>query len=270
MTDKITIHWFRQDLRLHDNPGLLQAAACGTVLPIYIHDNQTCPEHASGSASQWWLHHSLVSLNDSLDGNLAIYHGRPREIFEKLLSDFNVDLITWNRCYEPWRISRDSDLKCFLGEQGVKVDTFNGSLLWEPWTINKKDGTHYKVFTPFYRKGCLTSAPPRKPLPYPEKAIFTRDKSSLDITSLNLLPDINWDSAFPSYWTPGEIAAHETLETFLLEGIIDYKEGRNFPAKTNVSRLSARLHFGELSPIKCGMQHVVKVTIKMLITFVAN
>ena len=59
-------------------------------------------------------------------------------------------------------------LKGSLKSQGLKVGTFNGSLLWEPWQVNKQDGTYYKVFTPFYRKGCLQAEPPREPLAKPE------------------------------------------------------------------------------------------------------
>ncbi len=68
MNKTLSIHWFRQDLRLQDNPGLTQAAQAGRVLPIYILEQQTDPRYAMGAASRWWLFHSLQALNNSLHG----------------------------------------------------------------------------------------------------------------------------------------------------------------------------------------------------------
>lgn len=46
------IHWFRQDLRLNDNPALFDAASCGQILPVYILDDVNSGEYFMGSASQ--------------------------------------------------------------------------------------------------------------------------------------------------------------------------------------------------------------------------
>ena len=77
--------------------------------------------------------------------------------------------IVWNRCYEPWRIARDTAIKTELVKQGLHVESHNGSLLWEPWDVTKADGTPYRVFTPFFRRGCLGASPPRVPLPAPDQ-----------------------------------------------------------------------------------------------------
>ena len=103
----ISIFWFRQDLRIADNPGLTKAVEGGNVLPIYIYDNVNSKEYEMGSASKWWLHHSLVNLNKSLNNNLSIYVGDPQEVLKDIINNFNVESINWNRCYEPWRIQRD-------------------------------------------------------------------------------------------------------------------------------------------------------------------
>ena len=71
MTENIAIHWFRQDLRLSDNPSLYKAARHGKVLPLFILDDVNAGEYTMGGASRWWLHHSLASLNNSLGGNLS-------------------------------------------------------------------------------------------------------------------------------------------------------------------------------------------------------
>ena len=104
---KIIIHWFRQDLRIYDNPSLFEAAKQGSVLPIYILDDDNSGPYQMGEASRWWLHHSLKSLNKSLEGNLKVYNGDPKKILLDLSNENDIKGVFWNRCYEPWRILRD-------------------------------------------------------------------------------------------------------------------------------------------------------------------
>lgn len=246
---KKIIHWFRQDLRLEDNPSFYEASLSGDVLPIYILDDVNSGDAKMGGASRWWLHHSLSSLNESLEGNLHVFAGNPQDVLGKIVKENAIDAVYWNRCYEPWRIDRDKKIKTALSNQGVEVQSFNGSLLWEPWEILKQDGTPYRVFTPFYRRGCLAATPPREPLPVPDALSFvTSCKTQPSIDSLALLPQIPWDKEMANTWDVGEKAACDRLMGFIDDGLSHYKEGRDFPAQNNVSRLSAHLHFGEISP----------------------
>ena len=248
MNKKLVIHWFRQDLRVADNPSLNHASKNESVLPIYILDDVNAEEMGLGSASRWWLHHSLESLNHSLDNSLSLYIGDAKKVIKDLVKRFNITGVYWNRCYEPWRIQRDKEIKSLLEGEGIDVQSFNASLLWEPWEVKKADGTPYKVFTPFYRKGCLQVSAPREPLRKPRKLTCFYNKTSASIEDLNLLPEIPWDITIANEWKVGEQHAKKQLSTFLKNGIQDYKKGRNFPAKKNVSRLSPYLHFGEISP----------------------
>lgn len=243
------IVWFRQDLRLLDNPALSQACELGNIIPVYILDDKSAGDWSMGGASRWWLHHALESLDESLDNKLNIFNADPLECLSHLAEVTNARAVYWNRCYEPWRLERDMQLKADLKQLGLEVKSFNGSLLWEPWEILKKDQTPYKVFTPYFRRGCLGYVPPRKPLPAP-KNINIPDKSecSLTLKILDLLPKINWDSTMQEIWSVDEQAADSLLNSFLAEGIADYREGRNFPSKAHVSRLSPYLHFGLISP----------------------
>ena len=243
------IHWFRQDLRLSDNPALDSAAQYETLIPIYILDEVNSGEFKMGAASKWWLHQSLTKLNESLDGKLLVYQGNPHEILNKLIEEQEVSYVTWNRCYEPWRIDRDKEIKRKFEDKNVAVESFSASLLWEPWTISKDDGTPYRVFTPFYKKGCLNSEEPRLPAGKVGLSnLYSEDLSSDSITDLNLLPTIKWYKSFEEEWNPGEIGAEQNLNSFLDSGLLNYKEGRNFPSQEFVSRLSPHLHFGEISP----------------------
>ncbi len=244
------IMWFRQDLRLHDNPALVRAAKAGRVLPVYILDDDTAADQAMGAASRWWLHHSLASLDRSLGGRLRFYRGPAEHILPRLVERHGVENVYWNRCYEPWRIQRDTAIKAALTEHGIGVESDNASLLWEPWEVLKQDGTPYRVFTPYYRKGCLNAAPPRTPMLAPATLDLLDAEDDLCVTleQLRLLPDIRWDRSLEPHWTIGEAGAQERLASFLDDGFTGYKRGRNFPARSNVSRLSPHLHWGEISP----------------------
>ncbi len=249
MATPIVIHWFRQDLRVSDNPAFLAAVKAGEVLPIYILDDINAGEHRMGAASRWWLHYSLASLDKSLDGKLCLFNGDAKEILLQLVNSHEVSAVHWNRCYEPWRMERDSRIKQALVERGISVESFNGSLLWEPMKLLKKDKTPYKVFTPFYRKGCLGQPEPREPLAAPAGITFSDVvANSLDLDELGLLPRIPWDKQLEPHWQIGEDGAQQRLAEFIESGIDDYKEGRNFPSRLKVSRLSPYLHFGEISP----------------------
>lgn len=251
MSQIITIHWFRQDLRLNDNPALAAAANKGLVIPIYILDEVNSGVHRIGAASRCWLHHSLTSLNLTLNGQLLVYSGNPEQILPEIIKKYNVTAIHWNRCYEPWRIERDIRIKTALSSQGILVNSFNSSLLWEPWEVLKKDKSPYRVFTPFYQNGCLKAAEPRLAIEQPNQIDFffkEPQTNSSNIAALELLPKHNWASKITAHWNIGEHAAQNQLEHFMSEDIFSYKEGRDFPCKSAVSKLSSYLHFGELSP----------------------
>ena len=138
MSGPIHIHWFRQDLRLADNPALSAAASAGAVLPVYILDDIHSGNHRMGEASRWWLHHSLTALDRALGGKLVVMAGDPAEILPHLAVATSANAIHWNRAYEPWRITRDARIKAQCADQGLKAQSHNGSLLWEPWEVLKK------------------------------------------------------------------------------------------------------------------------------------
>ena len=248
-TSKTTLFWFRQDLRINDNPGLFEASKNGFVLPVYILDDSCADPFKMGESSKWWLHHSLTSLNKSLDNALNVYAGKSQVILHEIIQKINVDAIYWNRCYEPWRINDDAIIKAEFKKLNIECKSFNGSLLWEPWEVLKKDGTPYKVFTPFYNNGCLQAKNPRTPILAMQNLRLSKGVyNKTTIENLNLLPSIKWYKTMEKSWEIGENAARSRLIEFLDNGLLQYKENRNYPNKKNVSRLSPHLHFGEISP----------------------
>ena len=252
MEDKLGIFWFRQDLRLHDNLALSDITKkCNKIIPIFIQDD----EAKLGSASKWWLYHSLESLDKSLKlkkSKLYYFRGKPLKILKQLVDEYNILNISWNRLYDKYSIDRDIVIKEELTKKNINVQTFNGLLINEPWKIKNKSNSFFKVFTPFW-KTCLVEAKPVKLLD-PPKNIKTLFNNSLNITNINdlkLLPkNAEWTKKFSSYWIPGEEQALVNFRNFKDKVIENYDEGRDMPDKNYTSRLSPHLHFGEISPIR--------------------
>ena len=132
MSDSVHIHWFRQDLRLSDNPSLSAAAAKGAVLPVYILDDANAGDHRMGGASRWWLHHSLTALNQALDGKLIVLSGNPAEILANLADAVAAAGLSWNRAYEPWRITAMPPLRRNVPRAALPLKAIMGRFFGSP------------------------------------------------------------------------------------------------------------------------------------------
>ena len=252
MSGSPTLLWFRQDLRLQDNPALAAAIERGEpIIPVFIFDEGGEGAWPLGGASRWWLHGSLAALDESLVKRglrLVIAHGQTAVVLDELIEKTGAGAVFWNRRYEPASIARDTALKADLGARGIEVRSFNAGLLFEPQTIANKQGRPFQVFTPYWRH-CLA-------LPSPAPVVIkagvlpapTRWPSTRSLESLQLRPSIPWDRGFHDTWTPGENGARKRLDAFLAEAVADYGETRDIPSLDVVSKLSPHLHFGEIGP----------------------
>lgn len=242
---------FRLDLRIEDNPALSAAVERGEqVIPLYIWDPQDEGEWAPGAASRWWLHFSLQSLAEELKEiglKLIIRRGDAKSVINKVLEETGADAIFWNRRYEPLAIKRDRQIRNHFQQQGIYVESFNGSLLYDPLIIANKMGKPFKVFTPFW-KACLTLEEPSQPIPMLKKSCSTPSLSTEAVESLELLPKIHWDAGIRRSWIPGAPEAKKILNQFIQNKIVNYVRDRDRPDQEGVSHLSPYLHFGEISP----------------------
>ncbi len=249
MKEKIAVWWIRQDLRCNDNPALQRAQEHERVLPIYILDHSSAGKWKMGAASKWWLHHSIEALEKTLATQVSLYTGNPADVFKTLQKRYDVTGVYWNRCYEPWRMKRDEDIKAQICADGIDVQSFNGSLLWEPWEVYKDDKTPYKVFTAFFTNGCAKAKKPRKPLGTNiSKTTFLHDHQSQSLAEFSLISKVTWYTQIAKQWTPGEDGAQKKLQFFLQNNLKKYKEARDIPSEKATSYLSPHLHFGEISP----------------------
>jgi len=241
------IVWFRQDLRLADNPALAAAASKGPVIGLYVLDETAPPARRPlGGASQWWLHHSLRELRDAL-GGLVLLRGDPAKLVPEFARRMKAEGVYWNRRYDRQSIRCDTSVKAHLKDDGRLAESFNGSLLFEPWDIKTKTDGPFKVFSAFWR-ACLRQTLPRA-VPATAFRIETPAGCGETLENWALLPDNpNWAGDFETAWQPGEAGALARLEAFLDDGLQDYRTLRDRPDLNNVSRLSPHLRFGEISP----------------------
>ena len=240
------IHWFRQDLRLSDNPALFEACKTGHVLPVFIYDSTSMPK--LGNASKWWLHHSLISLNQSLNGKLKVFAGDTITTLLEVIEESRSTKVFWNRVYSPDNWNLDAKLRQILTDKNIDYQIYNGSLLWEPSEILNQDNLPYRVFTPFYKKACSSGPEPRLPVGLPDLASIDHIETGVHITELSLSSANIVGDKLGTNWSIGETNANLSLTNFISQRLANYKTGRDFPVLPNVSRLSPHLHFGEISP----------------------
>ena len=246
------IVWFRQDLRLSDNPALAAALDRGAgVVPVYVWAPEEEGDWPPGAASRWWLAQSLASLQESLEkrgARLILRRGPSCEALRGVAAETGSTALYWNRRYEPSAVARDRALKSTLREQGLTAESFNGSLLFEPWTIKNQSGKPFRVFTPFWR-ACLGQPTPPASVDAPARITPAASwPRTLELTDFELEPKIDWASGFREVWQPGEAGATRQLHRFLEEALADYPVKRDVPGIAGTARLSPHLHFGEISP----------------------
>jgi deoxyribodipyrimidine photo-lyase len=247
-----SIHWFRLDLRLADNPALQAAIQSGgAVVPVFIWSPDEEGDWPPRSASKWWLHQSLAALDAGLraaGSRLVLRPGPTLQTLRALVRETGARAVFWSRRYEPAIIARDAKLKEALREDGLTVESFNAALLHEPWTIQNQSGKPFQVFTPFW-KHCLTNAGPHVRVSAPKKLPGPNPwPNSVELEELELEPKTNWTEGFRTAWQPGEAGATANLNRFLATAFDHYNDQRNRTDVTGTSRLSAHLHFGEVSP----------------------
>lgn len=248
----VAILWFRDDLRLADNPALAAALAAGhEVLPVYIHAADEEGEWAPGAASDAWRHRALAALDAELrlrGSRLRLFVGPSMATLQILVAATGAEAVVWNRRYEPAIERRDSAIKRALRRQGVRAESHNGALLFEPWDIETRQGDPYRMFTPFWKTALARWRAPRlhaapASLPSPQHS-----PQGVALEALQLAPARAWDGGFWQRFTPGEAGARAALQGFVAGGLQGYGDGRDVPSVRGTSRLSPHLHFGEISP----------------------
>tara|TARA_X000001036_G_scaffold310500_1_gene289234 strand:+ start:801 stop:2168 length:1368 start_codon:yes stop_codon:yes gene_type:complete len=234
---------FRNNLRVHDNPVLQQAVKSGEILPLYIYD-QDCNEKKLGSASRYWLHNALDSLNSSLGNAIVFKRGNYINTLKNIVEDYSIDCVYIDKSYTPNEITLDIKIESMLFDIGRELKSINCSLLWEPSKILKSDESPYKVFTPYYKRGCLESSQPNLPVGPAGHITFINHDIKSSVSDLSLLSSSNWHKKLENHWDITEKTANLQFLDFINNKVNRYKIDRDYPSKSNNSRLSPYLRFG--------------------------
>lgn len=254
MSKKIYILWFGRDLRISDSPLLHKSLEKDCiVIPVFIYDHVF--EEMLGAAPKWRLHQSLryfaANLHKHFGAKLILRRGKAQDVLDNLIEETGAQAVYWSRQYDKASLARNTSIKSNLTERGIKADSVNSSLLFEPWTVStKSSGGPYKVYSPFCRALDRESiAPPLEDTPahlgLPE---HWPDSDCLDDWGLEAHMN-RGGAVVAQYASVGEEKAHTRLETFLDDAVATYKHDRNYFYKANAcSGLSQHLTCGEISP----------------------
>lgn len=245
------IVWFRQDLRLADNPALFYACqSARQVVLLYIHAPDELAPWAPGAASRWWLHQSILSLQrelNSLGVTLIVRAGTSSGVLHGLAGEIGAAVVHANALYEPAAQRRDKEVSRSLAGIGVDLRLHHGNLLFAPGSVLNKQGEPYRVFTPFW-KNCQRALSVDSPLPRPEAIKGIGGLVTITLDQLGLQPSVSWCRGMQESWRCGEAAARDELEAFCSHALMAYGIGRDVPGIRGTSRLSPHLHHGEISP----------------------
>jgi deoxyribodipyrimidine photo-lyase len=215
------------------------------VIPVYVLDDETAKHRKLGAASRWWLHHSLAALDRDLGkfgSRLILRRGKCEEVLSTLAAETGAREVHALRHHEPWWRNAERAVG-----KALDLHLHDGNYLGLPASLLTGGGTPYRMFTPFWR-ALEQEMPPPQPLP-PSKPVAPANWPESDaLDDWQLLPSgPDWAGGFRDAWRVGETAAHDQLDDFVYR-VGDYEIARNLPSIDGSSRLSPRLHWGELSP----------------------
>ena len=244
----VNIVWFRRDLRLSDNPALYSATQNGKpIIPLFILDENT---NSAGAAFKWRLGLSLESLSLDLqryNSKLILRKGTPLNVLKELKSILGDINIFWNRLYDEISINRDTEIKSYFQSREVSVTSTEGMLLHSPWKTQTNSGSHYKVFTPFWR--AISKQEVKQALPKPNKLMKpSKWPDSDDLKEWNLEKEIGRGKEYLiEKVNVGEKGAKVGLDNFLGQRLRNYAQARDRVDLTESSNLSENLAYGEIS-----------------------
>ncbi len=238
---KISIFWFRRDLRLHDNAGLFHALKSGNpVLPIFIFDKNILDKLEDKKDRRVEFIHGILSEMQAeltkLGSTLLVKYGTPEEVFPALLNEFDVSAIYTNHDYENYALERDDAVREYATSEGVEFNTFKDQVIFEKNEVLSGAGTPYTVFTPYSRKWKEKALDTSYLESYSNEAYFDNflKTSTTEMPSLSDMGFQNTGKNFPN---------KEVRESI----VKNYAEKRDFPAIEGTTRLSVHLRFGTVS-----------------------
>ncbi|MFI0430777.1 cryptochrome/photolyase family protein [Mariniflexile sp. HMF6888] len=240
MKQTINIFWFRRDLRLDDNHGLFKALSGNRpVLPVFIFDTEILKKLPKDDARVTFIHQTLQNINKTLQtkysSHLALYFGKPLEIYKQLIENYNIETIFTNHDYEPYALKRDTEIGRFLKDQNIAFHTYKDQVVFEKNEVTKSDGLPYVIYTPFmkaWKEAFKTSTFEH----YPSENLLQNFIQITDLANVNL-SDMGFE------------VSNQKVQPYHVDSelIQNYEALRNFPAQDATSKLGPHLRFGTVS-----------------------
>ncbi|WP_066224072.1 cryptochrome/photolyase family protein [Formosa haliotis] len=228
-----TIFWFRRDLRLTDNTGLLEALNRDTlVLPIFIFDDNILNELPPDDARVSFIYNQLKTINSELNrhnSSLLCLKGQVLDIWKQLTETYTIEAVYTNTDYEPYARERDAKVSTFLKSKNIEVHTFKDQVIFEPHEILKQDNTPYTVYTPYKNK-------------------WLERFSGVEVFS-----DVSFENVhknqfeFPTLESFGFKPSSIKVKPYNLGDIGKYAKYRDYPSQDIGSYLGPHLRFGTVS-----------------------
>lgn len=240
MKQKVSVFWFRRDLRLNDNTALYYALRSPyPVLPVFIFDPEILDKFPDKDDKRVaFIHQTIRTIDADLrkhGSSLRVIAARVQNAFKMILDEFEIKELFLNHDYEPYAIERDLRIKDLVEACGITFHSFKDQVILERSEILKSDGSPYTVFTP-YSKRWRQQYHNQKPETYPSEKYF----SSLLRIADNKIPSLK-ELGFNDV-DPNIVALNIDEET-----IKNYHKTRNLPSVTGTSQASPYLRFGIIS-----------------------
>jgi deoxyribodipyrimidine photo-lyase len=237
---KITVFWFRRDLRLIDNTALFHALKTGfPVLPIFIFDTEILEKlNAKNDARVSFIHAEISKINNELvkhGSSLKVLHDKPLDAFRKLMEEYQIETVFTNRDYEPYAIQRDKEIEVFLKEKRIEFHTYKDQVIFEHDEVLKDDGTPYTVFTPYSKKWKLKLGNNEIPQ-FPSQA-HLNGFIKTEPFSIPTIQELGFEQS--NIEVPDFDISEKLIE--------NYASKRDLPALDATSKLGVHLRFGTIS-----------------------
>ncbi|MFD2599150.1 cryptochrome/photolyase family protein [Sphingobacterium corticis] len=242
MKDKVSVFWFRRDLRLTDNVGLYKALSSDyPVVPLFIFDKDILSKLPNPKDIRVdYIHQAIESLQEDLakaGSSLHVSYGKVKGAFKDILDQYDVQAVFCNHDYEPQAIQRDKEIGEMLSKSEIAFHSFKDQVIFEKDDILKNDGKPYTVYTPYAKKW-------RAKLEQKHYTVAPTSREGFFQTAKKRIPSLKsmgFEKTTVDFNTPK-----------LTPGMIsDYDKHRDFPAEDRTTRLGVALRFGTISVREC-------------------
>ncbi|QYG95603.1 deoxyribodipyrimidine photo-lyase [Iamia sp. SCSIO 61187] len=228
--------WFRRDLRMADNPALVEAARADRVVALFVDDAHL--REPSGANRRWFLAGCLAELHDRTGGALVVRRDEPERAVRDVAREVGAEVVCCADDAGPYGTRRDDAVRAALREDDVDLQTVGTPYAVSPGTLRTKGGTPFKVFTPFSRAWRAHGWD--EPVDAPRGVRWVEGVRS---DGLPEAPAVTADLP-----TPGEAAGRRRLAAFLDGDVRRYADDRDRPGADGTSRLSPYLKWGCVHP----------------------